>query len=171
VKDFIPFGTTPQESFPAAKRLAGLGLDAIEISGGINETVLGTMLGDSCADIITRDRSVLAKCYFKLVLGAEKLFFPFQEAYFLSYAEKLRPLLDIPLILVGGIRSPETMEKVIESGSADLVSMARPLVREPGLLNEWLKGDWQPAQCVSCNRCLGEIEQGNKLKCYYVKET
>ena len=170
VKDFIPFGATPQDCFAAAKRLAELGLDAVEISGGINEMLLAMMRGDSCADIIARDRSALAKFYFKLVLGAEKLFLPFHEAYFLSYAENLRPLLTIPLILVGGIRSPETVDKVIESGSADLVSMARPLVREPGLPNKWLKGDRQPAQCVSCNRCLGEIEQGNKLKCYYTKK-
>jgi len=77
--------------------------------------LLAMMRGDSCADIIARDRSALAKFYFKLVLGAEKLFLPFHEAYFLSYAENLRPLLTIPLILVGGIRSPETVDKVIES--------------------------------------------------------
>ena len=170
VNDFVPFGATPKDSFPAAKRLAGLGLDAIEISGGTGEIALGIMRGDSCADIIARDRSALTKYYFKLMLGVQKLLFPFHEAYFLSYAEKLRPLLNIPLILVGGIRSPEAVEKVIESGAADLVSMARPLVREPGLPNRWLNGDQQPAQCVSCNRCLGETEQGNKLKCYYIEE-
>jgi 2,4-dienoyl-CoA reductase-like NADH-dependent reductase (Old Yellow Enzyme family) len=166
VKDFVPFGTTPKDSFPAAKRLAGLGLDAIEISGGTGEIALAVMRGDSFADIIARNRSTFAKYYLKLMLGAQKLFLPFHEAYFLPYAEKLRPLLDIPLILVGGIRSPEAAENAIESGAADLVSMARPLVREPGLPNKWLKGDRQPAQCVSCNSCLGEIEQGNKLKCY-----
>jgi 2,4-dienoyl-CoA reductase-like NADH-dependent reductase (Old Yellow Enzyme family) len=169
ISDLVPFGTTPSDSFPAARRLAELGLDAVEISGGINEMVLGMMRGDSCADIISRDRSILAKLYFTFVLGAEKLFLPFREAYFLPYAEKLRPILNIPLILVGGVRSPETAEKIIESDSADFVSMARPLVREPGLPNRWSSGDLKPAQCVSCNRCLGETEQGNKLRCYYVK--
>jgi 2,4-dienoyl-CoA reductase-like NADH-dependent reductase (Old Yellow Enzyme family) len=169
VTDLVPFGTTPRDSFSAAWHLAELGLDAVEISGGINEMVLGMMRGDSCADIIARDRSIFAKLYFKFVLGAEKLFLPFHEAYFLPYAEKLRRMLNIPLILVGGIRSPETAERIIESGSADLVSMARPLVREPGLPNRWSSGDMKPAQCVSCNRCLGEAEQGNKLRCYYAK--
>ncbi len=170
VKDFVPFGTTPQDSFPAAKRLAELGIDAIEISGGINEMILGMSRGDSCAVNISRDRSALAKVYLKLILGAEKLILPFHEAYFLSYAERLKPLLDIPLILVGGIRSPQAAELIVEAGAADLVSMARPLIREPGLPNKWLKGDLQVAQCISCNRCLGEVEQGNKLKCYYVKK-
>ncbi len=168
VKDFTPFGATPQDSFPAAIRLAELGLDVVEISGGTSEMALGVTRGDSFANIVARDRSAPAKLYFRTMLGVQKLFFPFHEAYFLSYAEKLRPLLNIPLILVGGMRSPETLEKVIESGSADLVSMARPLIREPGLPNRWLKGDRRPARCVSCNRCLGEIEQGNKLKCYCI---
>jgi 2,4-dienoyl-CoA reductase-like NADH-dependent reductase (Old Yellow Enzyme family) len=167
--DLVPFGTTPRNSFPAAGRLAELGVDAVEISGGINEMALGMMRGDSFADIIGRDRSILTKMYFKCVLGAEKLFLPFHEAYFLPYAERLRPILNIPLILVGGVRSPETAERIIESGSADFVSMARPLVRESGLPNRWSSGDLKPAQCVSCNRCLGEIEQGNKLRCYYIK--
>ena len=170
IKDFVPLGTAPHESFQAAKRLAELGLDAIEISGGINEMAFGMSRGGSFADIISRDRSPLAGIYLKLVLGVEKLMLPFHEAYFLSYAEKLRPLVDIPIILVGGIRSPEMVEWIIESGSADLVSMARPLIREPGLPNKWLEGNLQPAQCVSCNCCLGEVEQGNKLKCYYVKK-
>jgi len=166
VNDFVPFGTTPQDSFPAANRLAELGLDAVEISGGTYETVLAMVRGDSFADISARDRNAPTKYYFKLMSGLQKLFLPFHEAYFLSYAEKLRPLLNIPLILVGGIRRPETAEKIIQSGAADLVSMARPLIREPGLPNKWSKGDLQPAQCVSCNCCMGEVEQGNKLKCY-----
>ncbi len=169
MKDFVPFGTTPRESFPATRRLAELGLDAIEISGGINETVLGIMRGDSCADILARDRNTVMKLYFTAVMNLEKHLMPFREAYFLSYAERLKPTLDIPLILVGGIRSPEMAEKIIASGSADFVSMARPLIREPGLPNRWMKGDLRPAQCVSCNRCVGEIEQGNRVKCYYQK--
>lgn len=169
MQDFVPFGTTPRESFPTARRLAELGLDAIEISGGTYESVLGMMRGNSCADILTRDRNTFMKLYFKAVLKLEEHLLPFKEAYFLPYAMRLKPTLDIPLILVGGIRSPEMAEKIIASGSADFVSMARPLIREPKLPNRWVKGDVRPAQCVSCNRCTGEVEQGNRLKCYYQK--
>jgi 2,4-dienoyl-CoA reductase-like NADH-dependent reductase (Old Yellow Enzyme family) len=169
IKDYVPFGITPRDSFPAARRLAELGVDAIQISAGIFETYIGSIRGESFADIISRGRSRLTSLYFKSVMGAEKLFMPFREAYFLPYAADLRQTLNIPLILAGGIRSPAFAEKIIESGKADFISMARPLVREPDLPNKWRKGDRQPAQCVSCNRCLGEVEQGNKLRCYYTK--
>src|SRR5512143_399793 len=167
IKDYVPFGITQRDSFPAIRRLAELGVDAIQISAGIFETYIGTIRGDSFAKIISRDRGTLTGLYLKSVVGAEKLFMPFREAYLLPYAAKLRQTLSIPLILAGGIRSPASAEQIIESGVADFVAMARPLVREPDLPNKWLRGDRQPAQCVSCNRCLGEVEQGNKLKCYY----
>ena len=168
--ELVPFGTTPRQSFPAATRLAQLGLDAIEISGGINEMILGMMRGKSCAGILRRGRNALAKGYITAVLKLEERLLPFKEAYFLPYAERLKPALDIPLILVGGIRSPETAGRIIASGTADLVSLARPLIREPGLPDRWMKGDLRPAQCVSCNRCVGEVDQGNKVRCYYQKQ-
>jgi 2,4-dienoyl-CoA reductase-like NADH-dependent reductase (Old Yellow Enzyme family) len=167
VEDFVPFGVTPRNSFPAARALAGEGLDAVEISGGILETAINIVRGDSAAAIIGRGRGPLTKLYLSAAFAAQRLRAPFREAYFRSYAEKLRPALNIPLILVGGIRSPETAENVLSSGAADFISLARPLIREPGLPAQWKSGDLRPATCVSCNQCLGEIEQGNAVRCYW----
>jgi 2,4-dienoyl-CoA reductase-like NADH-dependent reductase (Old Yellow Enzyme family) len=170
VNDFMPFSTTERDSFPAAVRLAGLGLDALEISGGIYETGLSVVRGKSFADTMARGHGMLLKYYYKTVLGIEEMVFPFHEAYFLPYAERLKPLLNIPLMLVGGIRSPDIAENILSSGAAEFVSMARPLIREPDLPKRWLQGDNQPAQCVSCNRCFGELDHGNKLRCYFRKD-
>ncbi|HHO76862.1 MAG TPA: NADH:flavin oxidoreductase [Deltaproteobacteria bacterium] len=169
--DFVPLGLSPNNSFPAAMLLAELGLDALEISGGIAETSLGMSRGDSPAKVITRNRSPLLRLYFTLSLAGMKAVLPFRENYFLDYARRLKPALTIPLILVGGIRNPLAAEQILQAGHADFISMARPLVREPSLPNKWLKGSTRPATCTSCNRCLGEVEQGNILKCYLLKKT
>jgi len=42
------------------------------------------------------------------------------------------------------------MEEVIRSGAADLISMCRPLIREPNLIKRWKEGDSRPADCISC---------------------
>ena len=55
------------------------------------------------------------------------------------------------------------------SGEADFISMARPLIREPGLPGRWERGDRREARCTSCNRCLGEIDRGKPLRCYAAK--
>jgi 2,4-dienoyl-CoA reductase-like NADH-dependent reductase (Old Yellow Enzyme family) len=164
--DFTWNGLTPRESFPAAHRLAELGVDALELSGGIFETFLHTSRGGMPLDLIALGRSPIVRQCLMTVFRLQKMFIPFKEAYFLPYAAKLKPTLKIPLILVGGIRTPETAERILESGAADFVSMARPLVREPDLPNKWLSGRRVAAQCSSCNRCAGEEDRGNKAKCY-----
>lgn len=103
VDDFVWIGLTPRDSFPAARRLAELGLDALEISGGMMETALNMSRGDAPTAIFGRDRSPLERLYLKVTLGVQKPRTRFREAYFLPYAEKLKPTLSIPLILVGGI--------------------------------------------------------------------
>ncbi len=171
-KDFIWSGLTPDESFPAARRLADLGLDALEMSGGISyETFLHASRGGFPTDIVARDRSVFVRQCLVTALGVQMRLIPFKEAYFLPYAEQLKPTLKMPLILVGGIRTADTAERILRTGAADFISMARPLVREPDLPKKWLAGRRDAAQCTSCNRCAGEEDRGNKAACYARKES
>jgi 2,4-dienoyl-CoA reductase-like NADH-dependent reductase (Old Yellow Enzyme family) len=164
--DFIWNGLTPAESFPAARQLAELGVDALELSGGIFEMFLHICRGGWPMDIAALDRNPIVRQSLLTALRLQKLFIPFKEAYFFPYAAKLKPTLKIPLILVGGIRTHETAERILETGAADFISMARPLLREPDLPNKWLSGRRAAAQCSSCNRCAGEEDRGNKARCY-----
>ena len=166
VDDFILVGLKPRDSFAAARRLAEMGLDALEISGGTNETPLWTYRGGSPGPVIGQGRSLAFRVVLRIFFGMQKRLSKFHEAYFLPYAKELKPTLSIPLMLVGGIRRPDSAEHILEEGWADFISMARPLIREPGLPNKWLSGNRDAAQCVSCNTCLGEIARENKLRCY-----
>ena len=64
-----------------------------------------------------------------------------QEAYFREDAQAFKNEINIPLILVGGIRSLEVAERLVEDGVADYLSMSRPFIREPALINRWKAGD------------------------------
>ena len=75
------------------------------------------------------------------------------EAYFLRYALPLVQRCDVPVILVGGHRSMECMNEVLNSTGIEYLSVSRPLIREPHLLRRWRAGDTAPAACVSCNAC------------------
>lgn len=75
------------------------------------------------------------------------------EAYFKDFALVLANEVDIPIILVGGHRSLGNMENVLNEGKIELLSLSRPLVREPDLPNRWCNGEIEPAKCVSCNMC------------------
>jgi 2,4-dienoyl-CoA reductase-like NADH-dependent reductase (Old Yellow Enzyme family) len=73
--------------------------------------------------------------------------------------------LDISVIVVGGHRNVESLEKIIDKGKVDFFSFARPLISEPDLPNRWLEGrGGEKADCVSCNSCVLEIKS-KSLKC------
>jgi 2,4-dienoyl-CoA reductase-like NADH-dependent reductase (Old Yellow Enzyme family) len=69
------------------------------------------------------------------------------------------------VILVGGLRTIETMEDVIAHGDADFVSLARPLIREPDLVRQIERGRSGLVDCVSCNICL-QHEGVHALRCW-----
>ncbi|MBQ8964999.1 NADH:flavin oxidoreductase [Ruminococcus sp.] len=75
------------------------------------------------------------------------------EAYFKKFALALAEKVDIPVILVGGHRSIENMNNVLNEGKIEYLSLSRPLIHEPDLINRWQKGECSPAKCVSCNMC------------------
>lgn len=75
-------------------------------------------------------------------------------AYFSEEVRAFRRAIHIPLILVGGMRSFEVAEKLVDNGMADYISMSRPLIKEPGLINRWKAGDRRKAECKSDNLCF-----------------
>lgn len=75
------------------------------------------------------------------------------EAYFLDFAAALASEVEIPVILVGGHRSIENMERILDETEIACFSLSRPLIREPDLPSRWADGDTAPAKCVSCNLC------------------
>ena len=75
------------------------------------------------------------------------------EGYFAPFGKELKKNISIPVILTGGHRSKEHMEQILNEDSCDMFSIARPLIREPGLIARWQNGDLKPSDCVSCNMC------------------
>ncbi len=98
------------------------------------------------------------------------------EAYFLNDAMIIRSIAHdsgLSFGLVGGIRSPETVVKLLtgdrDSAAAfDVIQLSRPLITEPALLDRWAEeakiGKQEPARCISCNRCLAAGFK-DKVKC------
>jgi len=137
--DFVEGGLTGEEAARVGSIIAGAGIDCIEVTAGIYET-----------------RDEMSK---KGINKIEK------EAYLLPFAETLRAVVDIPLILVGGFRTPSVIERVLTEGKADMVSMCRPFIREPQLMKRWMAGDLAKATCISCNQCSDNVFT-SPLRCY-----
>ena len=89
---------------------------------------------------------------------------PFFEAYNLDKTEAIRRIVpNAKLAIVGGLRKFDTMDQIVSQGTADMVSLSRPFIRQPHLVNE-LKNGNEDSKCISCGLCL----YGNKgYRCYF----
>ena len=156
VEEGLENGITLDEAGNIAMRLSQVGIDAIEISGGtIVDTVFMMSRGDIPIDMITRNADPAAKDQIEGFLYSIKDMVKYEEAYWLKHAEKIKEMIgDVPLILVGGMKYPQTMAKILEENKADLISLCRSLIREPDFPKEMAEGRKDPAKCGFCNRCL-----------------
>lgn len=139
-KDFVRGGFNEKDALFVAKRLEEMGLNAIELSGGTPASG-------------------------KLSAARENILRVADEAYFLPLAKKIKKQLSIPIILVGGIRSFGKVNDILKTGAADLVSMARPFIREPDLIKRWKEGALKKSMCISCSRCYGTAMSPEGISC------
>jgi len=140
-QDYIENGLSLGDAIEATRLLEAAGLDAVEVSGGM----------------LTERKLSPVRPWIDTV---EK------EAYFQEDARAMRKHIRIPLILLGGIRSFEVAERLVQEGTADFISLARPFIREPGLINRWKAGDLRRATCLSDNRCILAGREGKGIYCH-----
>lgn len=139
-RDFAEGGLELEESVEAAARMEQAGVDAVELSSGMTKF---SRFGSARTKISSQAK----------------------EAYNQEEARVFRRRLKIPLILVGGIRSLPVAERLVAEGACDFISMSRPLIREPDLVNRWQSGDRRKATCTSDNLCFGPARSGEGLYC------
>lgn len=77
------------------------------------------------------------------------------EGFFAPFAVALKSTVNIPVILTGGLRTVETMNKLLNENGIEYFSLSRPLIREPDLPKRWKQGNLKPSTCISCNQCFG----------------
>jgi len=89
------------------------------------------------------------------------------RAAFTWVTEKLKPYLKVPVITCNRINTPEEAEKVLKSGHADMISMARPFLADPEFVSKAEQGKSQLINtCIGCNQaCLDNIFQGKRASC------
>ena len=89
------------------------------------------------------------------------------RAAFTWVTKKMKEEISIPLITSNRINMPETAEKVLAEGDADMISMARPFLADPEWVNKAKaeKSD-EINTCIACNQaCLDHAFQKKVASC------
>lgn len=133
-------GLSLEDGVQIVSALEKMGVDGIEISGGIG--------GERVTNIIAG-------------IKAGK-----NEAYFLPWAQQARKVTKLPILLVGGMRSKAVMQQVLDGGAADFISLSRPLISETDLPERLRLGLQERSICISGNLCWAKgPNEGIGCKC------
>ncbi|MCG7489454.1 FAD-dependent oxidoreductase [Vibrio sp. Of14-4] len=81
--------------------------------------------------------------------------------------EKVRPHVSVPIVTCNRINTPQEAERILSSGHADMVSMARPFLADPYFV---VKAENEQAHlintCIGCNQaCLDHVFKGKRASC------
>jgi len=138
--DGLEGGLTPEESVQIVAELDEMGLDGLEISGGVG----GPQNINVRAGIVS---------------GVD-------EAYFRPLAQKARSVTRLPILLVGGFRSRSAMDEILDAGDADFISLSRPFICEPDLPNRMRLAGQEESVCISANYCWPDkVGEGIACRC------
>lgn len=125
--DYLQGGLAVEESVDVAKILESEGIDGIEVSAGTAESGKAS--------------------YWKGPFAEE------DEGYFVAMASRIKSAVSVPVFGLGGIRTSAVMERILSEGKADLISMCRPFIRDPYLINRIHAAETELSECISCNKC------------------
>jgi 2,4-dienoyl-CoA reductase-like NADH-dependent reductase (Old Yellow Enzyme family) len=133
-------------------------VDALQLTGGhTGKTPMYLMRGDSpLPALFARDPSWLRRTAMRFFAGLLFTDYEFEEAFFLAHARRFLTVLDVPLMLLGGVDRLATMESALAEGFA-LIALGRALIRRPDLVRAFAEGRVDSSGCTHCNACVAAV--------------
>ncbi len=139
-KEYIEGGFEVDEAVALGRRLKDAGIDILHISAGTTESPQSSIY-----------------CIQPKAIA---------EGFLIDVAEAFKRDIDLPVIGVGRISSPETADQILRENRVDLVAMGRASLADPqwpqkakGEINEPMR------YCIGCNQCVETISNQQPLTC------
>jgi dimethylglycine catabolism A len=140
--EFTEGSYSQQEIIELAQALERMGVSALDISGGSNES---PQLSKYCIQPPSFPRGCLA-----------------------PYAKPIRAAVSIPVFVAGRLVDPEDAEAVLAQGAADFVSVGRALYTDPHwCLKAFGEVDAPIRKCIGCNVCFERLTLEKDVACVH----
>jgi len=135
--EYVDGGLTLEDIIPFVQKLEQAGVDLIDVSAGIYESV---------------------------VWIAQPSAFP--QGCLVDLAYEIKKSVNIPVAVAGRINNPELAESILEEGKADFIAMGRALHADPYLPKKAQEGRLQDIRrCPACMRCSDELGTNLPISC------
>lgn len=136
-QEFVPGGLDVAESINIIKGLIKAGIDIVQVSAGNDATP------EWICQPMFMDKACLA-----------------------DSASLVRRSVDVPVMTVGRINSPEIANDIIALGKADLVCIGRGLLADPKMPIKAREGRLDDIRiCIACNTCMESIFRQGRVEC------
>ena len=145
--DFQKGGFSLDDCVTVAGWLGEDSVDLLEISGGTYEQL--SLIGVEPTEVRESTRK--------------------REAYFIEYASRIKTAAKIPLMITGGFRSREVMEKAISDKEVDVIGLARPLCTQPNCSEQLIEGSIDKLDDYEQGLVLGKGFWGNNSASNLIK--
>ncbi|ELR8728737.1 oxidoreductase [Vibrio vulnificus] len=91
----------------------------------------------------------------------------FEPGMYQPYCQAVSEVVDIPVLMAGRMENPDLAAHAIEHGIADGISMGRPLLADPDVVNKIRRGRFEEVRpCLSCHLgCLGRMAEVGNISC------
>lgn len=129
-------GMSVEDGVEVAKYLEKIGFDCLNVSGG---------------------------SYSTLIRADEGYLYP--EAC-RNWVKAITEAVNVPVISVNHIKSPELAEKTLEDGVCDFLALARANIADPNYVNKLAEGrEDHIRRCIGCCQCLQSTMDGHAAYC------
>lgn len=148
-------GNTIEDGVEIAKMLEAAGCHLAVLSNGMNVESISTMFGSSLPkEIRTPPKNPIIRFGLEWQKISEFKDVKFRELYSLPTARKIRAAVkDMPLCYLGGVQTLDNVNIVMDEGF-EAIGMARALVFNPDLINQFKSGETDVSGCTACNQCV-----------------
>jgi 2,4-dienoyl-CoA reductase-like NADH-dependent reductase (Old Yellow Enzyme family) len=161
LRDGFPGGLELDESIEVARLLEAEGATALVLSCGfVSRTPLLMLRGEVPVARMAANQDawharVGLTLFGRLLVQA----WPYEEAFLLEEARRMRAAVRLPLVLLGGLKSMAAIDRALQAGF-ELVGMGRALLHDPALPRRLERGETTTSGCVPCNECIAEMDRG-----------
>ncbi len=163
-------GATVDDAIVTAKILEEAGAHMLVLSGGRNVESTWFMFGsnmnrEEIIKVMKQTGDWMSSIMMKVAAASERKI-DFKEMYFREYSQKIRAAVDMPLAYLGGVKSLDNVESAMADGF-DCVVLARALLRDPDLVEQFRSGKLRESRCDNCNACVAYIYHPDGTRCVY----
>lgn len=135
--EYVKDGLTVEESIEILKLMVHAGVDIVQISAG----------NDATPEWICQPMFM-------------------EKACLADAAEKVKSVLDVPVMAVGRINDPLIADEIIRTKKADLVCIGRGLLADPEMPIKAQEGRVDDIRiCIACNTCMESIFRKGRVEC------